>query len=304
MPQTLQILVSVPESESRQLGRLRLRLRLRARYHGSGRLRLRLRNPGRKFEGSEGFPDLKIGWTMECFQGSGTSDRVKQELMMWRMTSPIAGKLAFNMRMHTPSAPQAAEFRMPKTVCPSISRVTGERANEQAPHKGKTGISGSHRSPRRELPRHNLAQSWPFMPRLKHVFKIIFGSTITPSPRHRLGYWRTIECLGGGGITPPMPSHEPLVEESRARRHSKALHKTRQNHLSELKIEVKCEVKVRSKVKIWRFDVLGPGARIIESDGSNSGKMLSKAWLRYCMSISGILRKLQGQDQVTKGHYM
>ena len=26
-----------------------------------------------------------------------------------------------------------------------------------------------------------------------------------------------------------------------------------------VKIEVSCEVKVRSKVKIWRFDVSGPG---------------------------------------------
>ena len=77
-----------------------------------------------------------------------------------------------------------------------------------------------------------------------------------------VGYWRTLECRGGGGgrITPlPLLSRKPLVVESRARWHSKALHKTRQNHLGELKIEFTCEVKVRSKVKIWRFDVLGPG---------------------------------------------
>ena len=79
--------------------------------------------------------------------------------------------------------------------------------------------------------------------------------------RHRLGYWRTLECLGegGGADHAPLLSREPLVVESRATRHSKALHKTHRNHLSELNIEVKCEVKVRSKVKIWRFDVLGPG---------------------------------------------
>ena len=54
-----------------------------------------------------------------------------------------------------------------------------------------------------------------------------------------------------------------------------------------------------------RFDVFGPwGSGIIDPDGSNSGKMFSKAWLRYGMSISGILRKRQGQGQVTKGHYM
>ena len=74
---------------------------------------------------------------MECFQEFGISDRVRQELMMWRMTSPIAGKPAFSMRMHTPSAPQAAEFRMLKTVCPSTSRVTGDSTNEQAPTRGR-----------------------------------------------------------------------------------------------------------------------------------------------------------------------
>ena len=64
-----------------------------------------------------------------------------------------------------------------------------------------------------------------------------------------MGYWRTLECLGGGQITPPC-YREPLVVESRAGRHSKALHKTRQNHLSELKIEVTHDVKVWSNVKI------------------------------------------------------
>ena len=58
----------------------------------------------------------------------------------------------------------------------------------------------------------------------------------------------------------------------------------------------------RSKFDVLTFWALG--TRIIEPDGSNSDKMLSEAWLRYCMSISGILRKLQGQGQVTKSHYM
>ena len=57
----------------------------------------------------------------------------------------------------------------------------------------------------------------------------------------------------------------------------------------------------RSKSGVLTFWALG--TRIIETDGSNSGKMLSKAWLRYGMSISGILRKLKGQGQITKGHY-
>ena len=101
--------------------------------------------------------------------------------------------------------------------------------------------------------------------------------------RHRLGYWRTLECRGGGGGgSRPLLSREPLVVESRAIRHSKALHKTRQNHLSELKIEVTCEVKVRSgqrsKSGVLTFWALG--TRIIEPDGSNSGKMLSKGMVK------------------------
>ena len=58
----------------------------------------------------------------------------------------------------------------------------------------------------------------------------------------------------------------------------------------------------RSKSGVLRFWALG--TRIIEPDGSNSGKMLSKARLRYGMSISSILIKLQSQGQVTKVHYM
>ena len=89
-----------------------------------------------------------------------------------------------------------------------------------------------------------------------------------------LGYWRTLQCLGGGGgLSPPLLSREPLVLESRARHYSKALHNTHPKHVIKLKIEVTYEVKVRSKVKLRRFDVLGPGTKIIEPDGSNSGKM-------------------------------
>ena len=51
----------------------------------------------------------------------------------------------------------------------------------------------------------------------------------------------------------------------------------------------------RSESGVLTFWALG--TRIIEPDGSNSGKMLSKAWLRYGMCISVILRKLQGQGK-------
>ena len=84
--------------------------------------------------------------------------------------------------------------------------------------------------------------------------------TASPLTHHCLGYWQVAHhWVPGGLITPPLLSREPLVVESRARRHSKGLHKMHQNHLSELKIEITCEVKVRSKVEIRHFDVLGPG---------------------------------------------
>ena len=66
-------------------------------------------------------------------------------------------------------------------------------------------------------------------------------------------------CLGAYHAPPPLLSREPLFVESRARQHSKALDKTLQNNLSELKIVATCGVKVRSKAKIRRFDFLGPG---------------------------------------------
>ena len=111
------------------------------------------------------------------------------------------------------------------------------------------------------------------------------GTTrFNPSPPGLLAYpW--VPGGGGGRITSPLLSREPLVVESRARRHSKALHKTRQNHLTELKIEVTCEVKVRSKVKIWRFDVLGPGDQDYRTWWlklrQNVVKGMVKVWYEY-----------------------
>ena len=122
--------------------------------------------------------------------------------------------------------------------------------------------------------------------------------------RHRLGYWRTLECLGEADhAPPPLLSREPLVVESRARRHSKDLHKTRQNHLSELKIEVTCEVKIRSKVKIWRFDVLGPGNQDYRTWWlklrQNVLKGMVKVWYEYKWHIKKFFKVKVRSQKVT-----
>ena len=92
-----------------------------------------------------------------------------------------------------------------------------------------------------------------------------------PSPPGLLAH----PSVPGGSFHAPLLSRGPLVVESRARRHSKALDKTLQNLLSEVKIEVTCEFKVRSKVKIRRFDVLSPCFE------QNVVKGLVKVWYEY-----------------------
>ena len=73
-----------------------------------------------------------------------------------------------------------------------------------------------------------------------------------------------------GGLSRPHPplSREPLVVDSCATRHSKAFYKTHLRHLSELKIKVTSEVKIRSNIKMWRFKRFG-------SWGSNDDPILN-----------------------------
>ena len=76
--------------------------------------------------------------------------------------------------------------------------------------------------------------------------------------RHRLGCFCTHYSLGGGGrIRPPPPllSRKRMDVERRTRWHSKDLDETLPNHFRKFKIEVTCQVKVRSKVKIGCFQV-------------------------------------------------
>ena len=60
---------------------------------------------------------------------------------------------------------------------------------------------------------------------------------------------------GGSDPTPPVLSRKRMDVERRTRRHSKDLDETLPNHFLKFKIEVTCQVKVRSKVKIGCFQV-------------------------------------------------
>ena len=78
-----------------------------------------------------------------------------------------------------------------------------------------------------------------------------------PLTRHRLGCFCTHHSLGGGGVgsDPPLLSRKRMDIERRTRRYSKDLDKTLPNLFRKFKIEVTCQVKVRSKVKIGCFQV-------------------------------------------------
>ena len=76
---------------------------------------------GRTFDGSEGLPGLMVGWTKECFHSLGLSHQVMHVLTMCRTTPPIAGNPVLIFRIHTPSAPRAAEFCIWKIARPSSS---------------------------------------------------------------------------------------------------------------------------------------------------------------------------------------
>ena len=73
--------------------------------------------------------------------------------------------------------------------------------------------------------------------------------------RHRLGCFCTHHSLGGRIRPPPLLSRKRMDVERRARRHSKDLDETLPNHFLKFKIEVTCQVKVRSNVKIGCFQV-------------------------------------------------
>ena len=73
-----------------------------------------------------------------------------------------------------------------------------------------------------------------------------------PLTRHRLGCFCTHHSLGGSDPTPVL-SRKRMDVERRTRRHSKDLDEKLRNHFGKFEIEVTCQVKVRSKVKIGCF---------------------------------------------------
>ena len=91
--------------------------------------------------------------------------------------------------------------------------------------------------------------------------------------------------------------------ERRTRRHSKDLDETLLNHFRKFKIEVTCQVKVRSKVKIGCFQV---------ADRSDLKRSMFRPKLSICTpkdqakvltsEIVSYLAPGQGQGQVRKGH--
>ena len=70
------------------------------------------REMGLKLLGSDGLPDLKMGWTIECFPELGMSERMIEMFMMCKIISQIVWKHVFNIRMHMPSVPRAGRGRV------------------------------------------------------------------------------------------------------------------------------------------------------------------------------------------------
>ena len=88
---------------------------------------------------------------------------------------------------------------------------------------------------------------------LKSVKRSSAISTLNPPPPGLFLY--PPQPGGGVGSDPPVLSRKRTDVERRTRRHSKDLDETLPNHFRKFKIEVTCQVKVRSKVKIGCFQV-------------------------------------------------
>ena len=129
----------------------------------------------------------------------------------------------------------------------------------------------------------------------------------TTFTRHRLGYFRTYDRLGGGGRGErirPLPCYLEKQWSHRASRGGvwKLSTRSSQSILKILRLTLTMGSRWGQRsnfdVSVW-WDI-GP-AISIAFDG-NSAKVTSKGYLRYPVSISVILNMGHGQAQVTKGH--
>ena len=77
---------------------------------------------------------------------------------------------------------------------------------------------------------------------------------INPRPSGVFGRTRP---AGGGADSAPCLTPERMVEERREKRQTKALNKTNLSNTKILLKEVRCQVRVRSKVKTTGFHIIG-----------------------------------------------
>ena len=87
---------------------------------------------------------------------------------------------------------------------------------------------------------------------------IRFRSSVTLT-RHLLGYFATRDLLGRGAKRPHVITRERIAVQRRPMRRSKDLDEMILKHPLNFPNEVRCQVKVRSKVKIGAFRLRAVG---------------------------------------------
>ena len=119
------------------------------------------------------------------------------------------------------------------------------------------------------------------------------------------GVFRYPRLAGGGGAlnAPTSITRERMAAERRATRRSKALVETILKQPLKFPNEVKCQVKVRSNVKIGAFRLRAVETSKLSVLGKNLLRILMQYRARHRLSTFLILSSVQGQDQVTKGHH-
>ena len=138
--------------------------------------------------------------------------------------------------------------------------------------------------------------------RLRWKNNIRFRSSVTLT-RHLLGYFATRDLLGRGAKRPHVITRERMAAERRPMRRSKALDEIILKQPLNFPNEVRCQVKVRSKVKIGAFRLRAVETSKLSVLGQNVLRILLKYRARHRLSKCLILSSVQDQDQVTKGHH-